>query len=128
MKRAEEKLTEREELIRAGFFGVHEVVVYSLNRILLHEADESKSEQFAVYCEAVVSFLLLFLRNNDEIFLVMKDWNAIPDFDKFHAERPSRDVLVELLNKAEEVCVVFPLTFYGFSFYICFWFEGCETW
>ena len=115
------KLDEREELLRAGLFGVHEVVVFSLNKILLEELNEEDEDRkaklegrffffffffdpkkrFLVYCEAVVAFCELFVRNNQVIFDQIEEWGELDGFKSFLSERPSKESIENLLRQAE---------------------------
>ncbi len=55
------KLDEREELLRAGLFGVHEVVVFSLNKILLEELNEEDEDRKAKLEGRFLFFVFFFL-------------------------------------------------------------------
>jgi hypothetical protein len=95
--------TDREELLRAGLFGVHEVVVVSLNKVLeteLPEGDEEFRQRFTTYCQAVKSFLLLHLQNQATIFGHLRECFGL---DQFLAERPSDDELRALLARVDEL-------------------------
>lgn len=101
------QVSEREELLRAGLFGVHEVVVVSLNKVLTMSDeelgdDEGKRHRFRVYSHAVVAFCQLFVRNNDDIFAILRDWGQIPGFEAFLGGRRPSEELVDLLAKADE--------------------------
>ena len=97
--------SDREELLRAGLFGVHEVVVFSLNRVLLFELpldDADLKERFTTYCQAVKSFLLLHLHNQGTIFAHMHACGLF-DMDAFLAERPNDEELRALLARVDEL-------------------------
>ncbi len=97
-------MAERDAVLRAGVQGVQEVVVYSLNKVLLHEMPEEEEarERFVTYCLAVKSFLELHVTNQDTIFGHL---HASGDFamDEFLAQRPPVDEVREMLRRIETV-------------------------
>jgi hypothetical protein len=97
-----DKDDEREALLRAGLFGVHEVVVYSLNKILMEEVKDEAMENFSVYCEATIAFCELFYRNRDVIFSHMLEWNEVPGLAEFVKDAPPKEATKKLFNTADE--------------------------
>ncbi len=54
-----------------------------------------------MYCEAVVAFCELFVRNNQVIFDQIEEWGELDGFKIFLSERPSKESIENLLRQAE---------------------------